>query len=90
MIQKKHCPKTMLKITVLDNKTKGLGLGTYFTMKNFFKLHVAPLEVASKIKLEHKESKGPRNQNTKHQEAKCQTQEKKVPSVKKIEHHTLI
>jgi hypothetical protein len=53
-------------------------------------LHVAPLEVASKSKLEHKESKAPRNQSTKHQEAKRQAQEKKAPSTKKIEHHTLI
>jgi hypothetical protein len=53
-------------------------------------LHIAPLEVASKTKLERKESKAPRNQNTKHQETKHQAQEKKAPSAKKIEHHTLI
>lgn len=59
---------------MFDKQKKGLRLAAYFTMKNFFKLHVAPLEVASKNKLKHKESKTPniKKQSPKHKKRKRQ------------------
>ncbi len=81
------------KSQCLINKKRGLRLELtllWKTFSSFFKLHVAPLEIASKTKFERKESRALRNKNNKQQEAKCQAQEKKAPKVKKIEHHILI
>jgi hypothetical protein len=58
---------------VLDKQKKRFRVRSllyYEIFSSFFKLHVAPLEVASKTKLEHKEIKVPyiKKQRAKHKE----------------------